>query len=103
MCFFANFAEILYEMRQILFIYFAFISLFAFAQVPTVDPTATYYMINDEGEEETDVIANDTKPLNAPVRIVFSANLTEPCNVKYTWTITNTKEATSEPIIRRSR
>ena len=42
-------------MRQILFIYFAFISLFAFAQVPTVDPTATYYMINDEGEEETDV------------------------------------------------
>ena len=103
MCFFANFAEILYEMRQILFIYFAFISLFGFAQVPTVDPTATYYMINDEGEEETDVIANDTKPLNAPVRIVFNANLTEPCNVKYTWTITNTKEATSEPIIRRSR
>ena len=46
-------------MRQILFIYFAFISLFAFAQVPTVDPTATYYMINDEGEEETDVIANE--------------------------------------------
>ena len=59
------------------------------------------YMINDEGVEETDVIANDTKPLNAPVRIVFNANLSEPCNVKYTWTITNTKEATSEPIIRR--
>ena len=84
MRFFANFAEILYEMKQILFVYFTFLSFFAFAQSPTVDPTATYYMINDEGVEETDVIANDTKPLNAPVRIVFNANLSEPCNVKYT-------------------
>ena len=92
-------------MKRILFFFLVLMPLMAWAQSPTVDPSATYYLTNEEGEEETDVIAPDTKPLSAPVRIVFKANLSEPCNVLYTWTITNTKTNTggnaSEPILRR--
>lgn len=105
-CFFANFAKTMYKMRLLLFIALACMHLLTWAQTPTVDPTATYYMVNEEGEEETDVLSPDTKPLNAPVRIVFDANLSEPCNVLFTWTITNTKlteEAETEQVKRRSR
>lgn len=76
--------------RLFLFSYFLILLLSlspAWAQVPSVDPTATYYMTNESGEEETGVIGADTHPLNAPVRIVFNANLSMPCNVLYKWTI----------------
>ena len=79
-------------------------SLWAQVVIPTVDPTATYFMTNDEGEEETDVIGADTKPLNAPVRIVFQANPTIPDgysnDVHYSWTITNNKNTSATPIVR---
>ena len=79
----------MYKMKRIFLFSYFLILLFspAWAQVPTVEPTATYYMTNESGEEETGVIGADTNPLNAPVRIVFNANLSMPCNVLYKWTI----------------
>lgn len=89
--------------------------LLAWAQAPTVNPTATYYMTNENGEEETDVIdtdTKDTKPLNAPVRFVFKANIERPLpdgyndNVHCIWTIKNTRstsdtrETETTPIVR---
>lgn len=95
-------------MKRILFFFLALMPLFAWAQAPTLDPTATYYMTNDKGEEETGVIGSETGPLNAPVRIVFQANTSRPfpdgfsSNAHYTWTITNTKTTTAAatPIVR---
>lgn len=98
-------------MKYFLFLFYALFPLFVWAQVenPSVSPSATYYMRNEKGEEETDVItydskAEDTKLLDAPVRIVFQANPSIPddysSNVHYTWTITNTNTPDATPIIR---
>ena len=100
--FFSNFAQIISLMNRFLFYFFVLMPLFAVAQIPTanpsVKPTATYYMTNEKGEEETDVITADdadAKILSAPVHIVFQANPTIPegynSSAHYTWTITNIK------------
>lgn len=108
--FFSIFAENISQMKRFLIFFFTSLllvpcsSLWAQVVIPTVDPTATYFMTNDEGEEETDVIGADTKPLNAPVRIVFQANPTIPDgysnDVHYSWTITNNKNTSATPIVR---
>lgn len=108
--FFSIFAENIYQMKRFFIFFFASLllvpcsSLWAQVEIPTVDPTATYYMIDENGEEETDIIGADTKPLNAPVHIVFQANPTIPdgysSNVHYTWTITNNKNTAATPIVR---
>jgi len=102
-------------MKRFLFFFLVFCSLLFVpctsmqAQVPTVNPTATYFMTNDKGEEETDVITadgGDAKILNAPVRIVFQANTSRPfpdgfsSDAHYAWTITNTKNPQATPIVR---
>jgi len=91
-------------MKRILFLLLALMPLLAWAQTPTVSPTGTYYRINDEGEEETGEVNDQT--LSLPFRVVFKANPTEPLpdgygpNVHYTWTITNTKYPEETPIVR---
>jgi len=90
----------MYKMKRIFFFFLALLPLFAWAQVPAINPTATYYMTK-EGQEETGVISADPNaepapPLNAPVRIVFQANPSRPFPdgygdyVHYDWTIKGT-------------
>ncbi|MBP3710903.1 MAG: gliding motility-associated C-terminal domain-containing protein [Bacteroidaceae bacterium] len=82
-------------MKRILFILLVLMPLFALAQTPSVEPVGTYYRINEEGEEETGDVNGQI--MNAPFRVVFSANPTIPegegynSHVHYEWTITNTK------------
>ena len=103
------------QMTRYLFFFFALLPLFVWAQVPTVAPSATYYMTDEKGEVETDIITadgGDAKVLNAPVRIVFNANVGRPLpdgfsnDIHFTWTIKNTKvnketnETQTTPIVR---
>ena len=37
-------------MKRILFIFLALLPLFAWAQIPSIDPVGTYYIINEVGE-----------------------------------------------------
>jgi len=111
--FFYIFAENIYQMKRFFIFFLATLllvpcsSLWAQVVIPTVDPTATYFMKDENGEKGTDVISADTKPLNAPVLIVFQANPTIPdgysSNVHYTWTITNKKNASATPIVRNEQ
>jgi len=86
-------------MKYYLYFLLTFLPLVTWGQVPVINPTITYYMTNEEGEEETDVITSEpndgqSNPLNAPVRMVFQANPSRPFpdgfsdNVHYDWTIT---------------
>lgn len=88
-------------MKRFLFFFLALIPLLVDAQVPTVNPTATYYMTDKDGQEESGVISSEPSaesavPLNAPVRIVFQANPSRPFPdgfsdiVHYDWTINGT-------------
>lgn len=100
-------------MKRLLFFFLVSLLLapcsYLWAQV-SLNPTATYYMTNEKGEEESDVITSDpngdTPPLNAPVRIVFQANPSKPfpngysSDAHYNWTITNTLQTSSTPIVR---
>ena len=51
--FFSIFAKIMYQMKRFLIFFLALLPILAWAQVPTVDPTGTYYVIDEEGKEET--------------------------------------------------
>lgn len=66
------------------------------AQIPAVNPTAIYYITDENGDEETDTIGTDTQPLNAPVRIVFEANPIIPEGYKsqvwFEWTLWKANE-----------
>ena len=93
-------------MKRILFLFFAILPLLAWAQAPTLEPTATYFTTDEEGKEESGEIIADTPPLNAPVRIVFKANPSRPFpddfnpDAHFKWTITNTLNTSWTPIIR---
>lgn len=82
-------------MKRILFFFLALIPLFAWAQLPSLDPIGTYYRIEEDGEEETGDVNGQV--MSAPFRVVFAANPTIPegegydSYVHYEWTITNTK------------
>ena len=69
-------------MKCFFFFFLAIMPLLTWAQVPTINPTATYYMTKDN-QEESGVISADPNaepapPLNAPVRVVFQANPSRP-------------------------
>ncbi|MCR5849476.1 MAG: gliding motility-associated C-terminal domain-containing protein [Bacteroidaceae bacterium] len=83
-------------MKRILFIFLALLPLFAWAQIPSIDPVGTYYLINEVGEEETGDVNGQT--LSAPFRVVFEANPTIPIGegfndyVWYEWKLWKTNE-----------
>lgn len=81
-------------MKRILFFFLALIPLFSLAQMPTVDPHGTYYLIDEDGEEETGDVSGQT--LSAPFRVVFTANPTIPDGYKsqvwYEWTLWKANE-----------
>ena len=101
-------------MKRFFFFFLATCSLllapcpYLWAQVPTVNPTGTYFRIDDLGKEETGDV--NTQTLSLPFRVVFNANLVEPLPTGYgsdahfTWTITNTKSNKEDtqpaPIVR---
>lgn len=92
-------------MKHFLFFSLALLPLFVWAQVeiPTVDPLGTYYLINDDGEEETGDVNGQT--LSAPFRVVFTANPTIPDGYKsqvwYDWSMWKTDNP-SEILLRRN-
>lgn len=98
-------------MKRILFIFLVLMPLMAWAQIPSVDPIGTYYRIDENGEEESGDVNGQV--MNAPFRVVFTANTTIPegegynSYVHYEWTITNTKlsressEQATETVIKR--
>ena len=96
-CFFVNFAANMTEMRRILFLFLAFLPLWAWAQIPTVDPVGTYYRINEKGEEVSGDINGTTQ--SAPFRVVFTANPTIPEGYKpqvwYEWTLWKSDDPTN--------
>lgn len=63
-------------MKRILFFFLPFMSLFAWGQVPAIDPIGTYYTIDDNGEEETGDVSG--KIFSSPFRVEFAANPTIP-------------------------
>ena len=81
-------------MKRILFFFFALLPLFAWAQVPAVDPIGTYYTVNETGDEETGDVNGQT--LSNPFRVEFAANPTIPdgfnSQVWYEWTLWKTNE-----------
>ncbi len=82
----------MYNMKRILFLLLALLPLWAWAQIPTVDPVGTYYTTNDKGEEETGDVNGQT--LSSLFRVVFTANPTIPDGFKsqvwYEWTMWKT-------------
>ena len=76
-------------MKHILFIFLVISPLFAWAQVPAVEPVGTYYTINEKGEEETGNVNEQT--LSSPFHVTFVANPTIPEGfnnyVWYEWTM----------------
>jgi len=84
----------MYEMKHILFIFLAFMPLYMWAQVPTVNPLGTYYLIGDDGKEETGNVNEQT--LSSPFKVVFTANPSIPDGYKsqvwYEWTLWKTDD-----------
>lgn len=61
-------------MKHILTLLLALLHLTAWAQLPTVEPLGTYYVITEDGEEETGDVNGTVQ--NAPFRVLFTANPT---------------------------
>ena len=76
-------------MKRIISVFLILLPFLTYAQVPTVDPLGTYYLTNDDGEEETGDINGTVQ--SAPFRVVFTANPTIPegymSQVWYEWTL----------------
>lgn len=66
----------MHRMKRTLFFLLALLPLMAWAQVPAVNPTGTYYTTNEEGEEETGDVSE--KIFSEPFRVEFKANPTIP-------------------------
>ena len=64
------------------------------AQPPTLEALGTYYLINEDGEEETGDVNGQT--LSAPFRVVFTVTPTIPDGYKsqvwYEWTLRKANE-----------
>ena len=86
-------------MKRFFIIFLALLPLLAWAQteIPTIDPTGTYFLINEIGEEETGDVNGQT--LSAPFRVEFKANPTIPDGYKsqawYEWTMWKTDDPTN--------
>jgi len=93
----------MYEMKRFLILFFALLPLFAWAQVPAVDPVGTYYTTTEDGQEDTGDVNGQT--LNAPFRVVFTANPTIPDGYKsqvwYEWSLWKT-DAPDNILVRRN-
>lgn len=90
-------------MKRFFIFFLAFLPLFAWAQVPTVDPLGTYYTTNESGEEETGDVNGQT--ISSLFRVVFTANPTIPdgykSNVWYEWTLWKS-DAPDNILVRRN-
>ena len=90
-------------MKRFFIFLLAFLPLFAWAQVPTVDPLGTYYTTTEDGQEDTGDVNGQT--LSALFRVVFTANPTIPDGYKsqvwYEWTLWKT-DAPDNILVRRN-
>ena len=90
-------------MKRFFIFFLAFLPLFAWAQVPTVDPLGTYYTTTEDGQEDTGDVNGQT--LSALFRVVFTANPTIPDGYKsqvwYEWTLWKT-DAPDNILVRRN-
>lgn len=84
----------MYKMKRILTIFLVLLPLITWAQTPSVEIVGTYYVTNEDGEEETGDVNGQT--LNDPFRVVFTAEPTIPDGYKsqvwYEWTMWKTDE-----------